>query len=62
MHFLIYCLCYKPNTVKNTPMLIYTNTIWLGFSEVGSAASVVQPKQHNMKPTNRKKDSTRSLL
>ena len=43
-------------------MLIYTDKIWLGFAEAGSAASVVQTKQHNMKPTNRKKNSERSLL
>ena len=49
------CRCYKPSIVKNSPMLIYTDTILLAFAELGSAASVVQTKQLNMKPTNRKK-------
>ena len=39
---------------KNIPMLIYTETILLGFAELCSAASIVQTKQHNMKPMNRK--------
>ena len=36
-------------------MLIYTGTILLGFVKLCSNASVVQTKQHNMKPTKKKK-------
>ena len=37
-------------------MLIYTGTILLGFVKLCSNASVVQTKQHNMKPTKKKKE------
>ena len=40
---------------KSIPMLIYTDTILLGFAEFCSAASTVQTKQHDMNPMNRKK-------
>ena len=55
MHFLICCRCYKPSSIKNILMLIYTGTILLGFVKLCSNASVVQTKQHNMKPTKKKK-------
>ena len=53
INFLIDCRFYKPIIVKECS----NNTILLGFAELCSAASVVETKQHNMKPTNRKKDS-----
>ena len=53
INFLIYCRCYKPSIARKCS----NDTILIGFSELCSATSVVQTKQHNIKPKNREKDS-----